>query len=136
LNRRCCITELTIHRKSQLKSKMSLGMAGFASCEAIFTPEMLVNMPHSSWAMLDNSCPILIQQLLTFQYFRYEGMNVKNWPRYTILRGKKVWDRDNGGILGGMSDGKFLKRGKGKIVVGKTGGEVNGMLAGERDYWV
>lgn len=95
-----------------------------------------MNMPHSSWAMLDNSHPILIQQLLMFRYFRYEGMKVKNWPRYTILRGKKVWDRDNGGILGGMSDGKFLKRGKGKIVVGKTGGEVNGMLAGERDYWV
>jgi dihydropyrimidinase len=32
-------------------------------------------------------------------------------------------------------DGKFLKRGKGKIVVGKTGREVNGMLVGEKVYW-
>jgi dihydropyrimidinase len=68
-------------------------------------------------------------------YTPYEGMKVKNWPKYTFLRGKKVWDRDNGGVVGDVSDGKFLKRGKGKIVVGKTGGEVNGMLAGERDYW-
>ncbi|CZR53990.1 related to DAL1-Allantoinase [Phialocephala subalpina] len=68
-------------------------------------------------------------------YTPYEGMIVRNWPRYTILRGKKVWDRDNGGILGTQVDGKFLQRGKGRIVVGKTGQEVKGMLAGERDYW-
>jgi dihydropyrimidinase len=68
-------------------------------------------------------------------YTPYEGMQVKNWSRYTLLRGKKVWDRDGGGIVGEVTDGQFLKRGMGKIVVGKTGGEVNGMLAGERDYW-
>lgn len=68
-------------------------------------------------------------------YTPYEGMTVRNWPRYTFLRGKKVWDRDNGGIVGTQQDGLFLKRGKGKIVVGKTGGEVQGMLRGERDYW-
>jgi len=68
-------------------------------------------------------------------YTPFEGMKVKNWPRQTFLRGKKVWDRDHGGIVGDVVDGKFLKRGKGKIVVGKTGGEVNGMLVGERVYW-
>ena len=68
-------------------------------------------------------------------YTPYEGMKVKNWPRLTILRGKVVWDRDNGGIVGEVSGGKFLKRKKGKIVVGRTGGEANGMLSGERNYW-
>ncbi|TVY29829.1 Dihydropyrimidinase [Lachnellula hyalina] len=68
-------------------------------------------------------------------YTPYEGMHVKNWPRFTLLRGKKVWDRDGGGIVGEVTDGQFLKRGMGKIVVGKQGGEVNGMLPGERDYW-
>jgi dihydropyrimidinase len=68
-------------------------------------------------------------------YTPYEGMHVKNWPRFTLLRGKKVWDRDAGGIVGEVTDGQFLNRGMGKIVVGKTGGEVNGMLVGERDYW-
>ncbi|KAI9742409.1 MAG: hypothetical protein M1818_003942 [Claussenomyces sp. TS43310] len=68
-------------------------------------------------------------------YTPYEGMTVKNWPRYTILRGKVAWDRDNGGVVGKKEDGQFLKRKLGKIVVGKTGGEVDGMLPGERDLW-
>jgi len=68
-------------------------------------------------------------------YTPYESMQVKNWPRYTILRGEVVWNRDNGGIVGNVLHGKFLKRGKGKIVVGKTGGVVSGMLDGERNYW-
>jgi dihydropyrimidinase len=68
-------------------------------------------------------------------YTPFEGMKVKNWPRLTILRGKKVWDRENGGVVGDVLDGEFLRRGKGKIVVGRTGGEVSGMLAGERDFW-
>lgn len=29
-------------------------------------------------------------------YTPFEGTEFKNWPRYTILRGKIVWDRDNG----------------------------------------
>ncbi|KAK5653049.1 hypothetical protein OQA88_9335 [Cercophora sp. LCS_1] len=44
-------------------------------------------------------------------YTPYEGHVVGNWPRYTILRGKVVWDRDNGGVVGDKTDGKFLKRG-------------------------
>lgn len=44
-------------------------------------------------------------------YTPYEGRKVGNWPRYTILRGKVVWDRDNGGVVGEKSDGKFIKRG-------------------------
>jgi len=68
-------------------------------------------------------------------YTPYEGMSVRNWPRYTILRGKIVWDRDGGGVVGGVKNGQFLVRGKGKIVVGKMGQEATGMLSGERDYW-
>jgi dihydropyrimidinase len=68
-------------------------------------------------------------------YTPYEMMTVKNWPRYTILRGKIVWDRDGGGVVGDVLDGKFLVRGKGRIVVGRTGGEGTGMLEGERSYW-
>jgi dihydropyrimidinase len=68
-------------------------------------------------------------------YTPYESMKVRNWPRYTILRGKMVWDRDAGVIVADVSYGNFLKRGKAKIIVGNSGGEVNGMLKGERDYW-
>ncbi|KAL1630997.1 hypothetical protein SLS56_004671 [Neofusicoccum ribis] len=45
-------------------------------------------------------------------YTPFEGMRFNNWPRYTILRGKVVWDRDNGGVVGEMGCGAFLKRGK------------------------
>jgi dihydropyrimidinase len=44
-------------------------------------------------------------------YSPYEGQAVSNWPRYTILRGKVVWDRDNGGIMGEKGYGSFIKRG-------------------------
>ncbi|KAL4745428.1 hypothetical protein BDW72DRAFT_211455 [Aspergillus terricola var. indicus] len=45
-------------------------------------------------------------------YTPFEGMEFTNWPRYTILRGKLVWDRDGGGVVGGKGDGGYLKRGR------------------------
>ncbi|GAQ41812.1 hypothetical protein AtubIFM55763_002823 [Aspergillus tubingensis] len=45
-------------------------------------------------------------------YTPYEGHMVTQWPRYTLLRGEVVWDRDNGGIVGQKGYGKFLKRGR------------------------
>jgi dihydropyrimidinase len=38
-------------------------------------------------------------------------------------------------VVGGKGDGRFLKRGLGKVVVGKTGCEMEGMLPGERNFW-
>ncbi|CAI6330329.1 unnamed protein product [Periconia digitata] len=43
-------------------------------------------------------------------YTPFEGRTMKQWPRYTLLRGKVVWDRDNGGLLGEKGYGKFIKR--------------------------
>ncbi|KAH6652016.1 dihydropyrimidinase [Truncatella angustata] len=43
-------------------------------------------------------------------YTPYEGRRVDNWPRYTILRGKVVWDRDGEGIVGAKGYGQFIKR--------------------------
>ncbi|KAI1117345.1 hypothetical protein F5Y14DRAFT_380595 [Nemania sp. NC0429] len=43
-------------------------------------------------------------------YTPYEGRMLRNWPRYTILRGRVVWDRDGGGIVGEKGYGRFLKR--------------------------
>ncbi|KXT03270.1 hypothetical protein AC578_4772 [Pseudocercospora eumusae] len=45
-------------------------------------------------------------------YTPYEGKVMKQWPRYTILRGKVVWDRDGEGLVGEKGYGQFLKRGK------------------------
>ncbi|KAE9570651.1 D-hydantoinase [Colletotrichum fructicola] len=44
-------------------------------------------------------------------YTPYEGRSVRNWPRYTILRGNVVWDRDGEGIVAPKGVGQFLKRG-------------------------
>lgn len=43
-------------------------------------------------------------------YTPYEGRTMKQWPRYTVLRGEVVWDKDNGGLVGKKGYGQFLKR--------------------------
>lgn len=70
-------------------------------------------------------------------YTPYEGMTVANWPRYTVVRGEVVWDRDGGGIVGKRDFGQFLKRKPGGVVQGRFPSNVppRGMYRGERDLW-
>jgi dihydropyrimidinase len=49
----------------------------------------------------------------------YEGKELTNWPRYTILRGKVIWA--NGKIIGKPRDGQYLKRGKSVLSTGLKG---------------
>ena len=35
---------------------------------------------------------------------------MKQWPRYTVLRGEVVWAKDEGGLLGKKGYGQFLNR--------------------------
>lgn len=44
-------------------------------------------------------------------YTPFEGFIMRQWPRYTLLRGKVVWDRDGAGLVGEKGCGKFVKRG-------------------------
>ncbi|KAK0610159.1 putative allantoinase [Bombardia bombarda] len=44
-------------------------------------------------------------------YTPFEGRKVGNWPRWTVLRGRVVWDRDGGGVVGEKGYGEFVKRG-------------------------
>ncbi len=44
-------------------------------------------------------------------YTPYEGRTLKQWPRYTILRGEVVWAKDEGGLSGKKGFGQFLERG-------------------------
>ena len=69
-------------------------------------------------------------------YTPFEGMRVGNWPRWVVLRGEVKWDRDGGGLTGKAGDGLYLKRGKGKLLVGRPSGEVAGMKEGERSLWI
>ncbi|KAF2721264.1 D-hydantoinase [Polychaeton citri CBS 116435] len=68
-------------------------------------------------------------------YTPFEGIQVGNWPKYTILRGRVVWDQSRG-IVGQMGDGEFLKRGRGEVLTGKTGNVPRGMLENERQFWL
>lgn len=82
-------------------------------------------------------------------YTPFEGMEVGNWPRKVLLRGKVVWDRDvemkeghgrgfvGQGEGGGVGQGVFVKRGRGEVLVGRVGGGVGvkGMEEGERGAW-
>ena len=45
-------------------------------------------------------------------YTPFEGRELKQWPRWTVLRGRVVWDRDGEGLVGKKGFGKFLKRGE------------------------
>lgn len=79
----------------------------------------------------------------SIDYTPFEGMKVNNWPRYVLLRGQVKWDRDvelregiGKGLLGKPGDGLFLKRGPGKVLVGRVGQNPQGMKEGERTAWM
>ncbi|KAF2767315.1 D-hydantoinase [Teratosphaeria nubilosa] len=44
-------------------------------------------------------------------YTPYEGRTFEQWPRFTILRGQVMWDRDSGGLVGKSGQGTFVRRG-------------------------
>lgn len=46
-------------------------------------------------------------------YTPFEGMKFTNWPRYTILRGNLLWNRDHGGFMHPETPiGHYIKRGE------------------------
>lgn len=72
----------------------------------------------------------------SIDYTPFEGVEVRNWPRWVFLGGKVVWDRDGGGILGSKDQGRFLKREKSTILTGQMGRTATGMMNGEWKYWI
>lgn len=89
------------------------------------------------WHAGDKGARIIAQSDLhhDIDYTPFEGVHIGNWPRYTIIRGKVVWDQEKG-IVGEMGFGQYLKRGKGQVLVGKTGNVPRGMKEEERRYWL
>lgn len=66
----------------------------------IWYPDGALHDVHVTNSMLHHNC----------DYTPYEGRRVGNWPRYTIIRGELVWDRDGEGIVGAKGYGRFVKR--------------------------
>ncbi|KAF2432262.1 D-hydantoinase [Tothia fuscella] len=56
-------------------------------------------------------------------YSPYEGRKFAQWPRFTIIRGEVVWDRDGEGLVGKKGFGKFLKRASSSLAGSRQGGE-------------
>ena len=88
------------------------------------------------WYAGDKGARTILQSRLhhDIDYTPFEGLEVGNWPRYTLLRGQVVWD-DSKGVTGQKNLGQFLKRGKGEVVEGRTGNVPRGMEEGERELW-
>lgn len=89
------------------------------------------------WHPADTGARTISQNILhhDMDYTPFEGVPVGNWPRYTIIRGRIVWDQEKG-VVGEMQYGRYLKRGKGQVLTGKTGNVPRGMLKEERKYWL
>ncbi|KAH8833105.1 dihydropyrimidinase [Flagelloscypha sp. PMI_526] len=56
-------------------------------------------------------------------YTPFEGFELKDWPRYTMLRGQIVYDGDTNQVSGAKGFGKFLKR-------------TSSVLPGPRNVWL
>ena len=69
-------------------------------------------------------------------YTPFEGMWIADWPRYTILRGDIVWNRDGEGILGRKGQGRFVQRKPGSVLKGRCSHRSGpSMRVGERELW-
>ncbi|KAH6658061.1 hypothetical protein BKA67DRAFT_557055 [Truncatella angustata] len=68
-------------------------------------------------------------------YTPFEGIEVRNWPRWVFRRGELAWDRDGGGVIAKKGDGVFLRRAKSTILTGQMGRRPSGMLWNELSYW-
>lgn len=89
------------------------------------------------WHPGDTGAVTISQSLMhhDIDYTPFEGIQVGNWPRYTILRGQVVWDKAKG-VVGQKGYGEYLKRGRGQVLVGRTGNLPRGMVEDERRYWL
>lgn len=45
-------------------------------------------------------------------YTPFEGMELNDWPRYTLLRGKVAYDSETNNVLLSAGEGQFIVRGK------------------------
>lgn len=94
----CCTNPAKLYGLSDKKGTIGVGM------DADFT----IWYPQGKMEEFKLSNDMLHHDI---DYSPYEGMSFTNWPKYTILRGKVVWDKDNGGIIGDLQYGNYIKRG-------------------------
>lgn len=127
-------TRLSLPRFVQLTSTNAAKLYGLDGRKGSIAPGYDADLV--IWHPDNKGARVITQEKLhhDIDYTPFEGVEVANWPRYTILRGEVVWDQEKGVV--GKQSGSFLKRGKGQVLVGKTGNVPRGMTPGERAYWL
>ena len=125
---------LTLPRFVQLISTNAAKLYGLEGKKGSIAPGYDADL--IIWHPGDSGAVTISQSLMhhDIDYTPFEGVHVGNWPRYTLLRGKLVWDKAKG-VVGEKTDGRYLKRGKGMCVMGKTGNLPRGWVEDERKYW-
>ena len=133
--------KLTLSRFVQLTSTNPAKLYGLADRKGSLSPGLdadIVIWYPPGHAFTQDSNQLTIRNSMLHHhcdYTPFEGFTVSNWPRKVLLRGKVVWDRDNGGILTQQGYGQFLKRGRSSIVTGRPGLVPQGMLSDEASLW-
>lgn len=106
-------------------------LPGFDADLVIWYPEETLDLKQSRTFRITNG-----DLHHRIDYTPFEGIEVRNWPRWVFLRGKLAWDRDGKGVVGTKSDGQFLRRAKSTILTGQMGRRATGMMDGEWKYWI
>ncbi|KAK9477706.1 hypothetical protein V1514DRAFT_308706 [Lipomyces japonicus] len=105
-----CTGRLSIERFVQLTSTNTAKLYGMYPQKGSIVPgadaDLIIWYPEGKYAAkitndkLHHNC----------DYTAFEGLDMLNWPKYTILRGQVVWDGMKGEVTGSKTGGKYVSR--------------------------
>ncbi|KAK9462565.1 uncharacterized protein V1516DRAFT_670583 [Lipomyces oligophaga] len=105
-----CTGRLSIERFVQLTSTNTAKLYGMYPKKGSIVPgadaDLVIWYPQGKFKkplsneMLHHNC----------DYTAFEGMEMLNWPRYTLLRGEVVWDDEKGVVTGKKGYGEYIPR--------------------------
>ncbi|KAK9390407.1 hypothetical protein V1515DRAFT_17781 [Lipomyces mesembrius] len=106
-----CTGRLSIERFVQLTSTNTAKLYGMYPKKGSIIPgadaDLVIWYPQDKY-----KATVLTNEMLHHDcdYTAFEGMEMLNWPRFTILRGHVVWDADKGEVTGKKGYGEYVSR--------------------------